>query len=141
MTVLVPAVPALTACRHYLLDRLAAYGNPLPVGVKPPNGDPVSYALLSRPGVNRDTPYMGHYLIRVLVFDEDVTRLERNADLVHGLMLAPRRLKIVVPDEGTVWITSATHSSGPSDHDDPDVPLFGRESAVYWTIGLKKRSP
>ncbi|AHZ95576.1 tail terminator [Mycobacterium phage Paola] len=136
MTVLVPPVGPVTAARRYLLDELDARGNTLPVGMSPPAGTPTSYALLSRPGTNK-TPFLGHYLIRVRVFDRDVVRLERNADLLHGLMLSAVHRKVTVPGEGSVWITGATHHYGPGELDDEDVPLFGMQSAVFWTIGLK----
>ncbi|AXQ53035.1 tail terminator [Mycobacterium phage Rando14] len=136
MTVLVPPVGPITAARRYLLDELAARGNALPVGPSAPAGEPTSYALLSRPGTNK-APFLGHYLIRVRVFDRDVVRLERNADLLHALMLAAVHRKVTVPGEGSVWITAATHHYGPAELDDEDVPLFGMQSAVFWTIGLK----
>lgn len=136
MTVLAPAVGPLTAARRYLLDELAARGNPLPVGLEPPQGQPQYYTLLSRPGSNTEA-YLGHFLIRVRTFDSDVVRLERNADLLHRLMLHATRRRIDVPGEGSVWITGATHHYGPGELDDPDVPLYGLQSAVFWTIGLR----
>lgn len=136
MTVLVPPVGPLTAARRYLLDELAARSNPLPVGPTEPDGEPTSYALLSRPGLSR-APFLGHYLIRLRTFDKDLVRLERNADLLHALMLAAVHKKITVPDEGSVWITAATHHYGPEELNDDEVPLFGMQSAVFWTIGLK----
>ncbi|QAX95555.1 tail terminator [Mycobacterium phage Nibb] len=136
MTVLVPPVGPLTAARRYLLDELAARGNPLPVGGEVPDGEPVSYALLSRPGTSTDV-FLQHSLIRVRVYDGDLVRLERNADLVHRLLLHAVHKHIVVPDEGAVWITGATHEYGPADFDDKRVPLFGMQSAVFWTIGLR----
>ncbi|QNJ58239.1 tail terminator [Mycobacterium phage Ellie] len=136
MTVLLPPVPPTAAARRYLLDELAARGNPLPVGYEPPKGKPTSYALVSRPGTNTRV-FLGDFLIRVRVFDTDYVRLERNADLLHRLMLHAGHRKVVVPDEGEVWITAATHHYGPGDLDDPDVPMAGKQSAVFWTIGLR----
>lgn len=136
MTVLLPPVPPTAAARRYLLDELAARGNPLPVGYTPPKGTPKSYALVSRPGTNTQV-FLGHFLIRIRVFDTDLVRLERNSDLLHRLMLHAVHRKVVVPDEGEVWITAATHEYGPGDLDDPDVPMAGKQSAVFWTIGLR----
>ncbi|AYR01081.1 tail terminator [Mycobacterium phage LeMond] len=136
MTVLVPPVGPLTAARRYLLDELAARGNPLPVGGEVPDGEPVSYALLSRPGTSTDV-FLQHSLIRVRVYDSDLVRLERNADLLHRLLLHAVHKLVVVPDEGAVWITGATHEYGPADLDDRRVPLAGMQSAVFWTIGLR----
>lgn len=132
---LVPSVGPLVAARAYLLDELAARANPLPVGANPPEGEPSSYALLSRPGSDRDV-FLGHFLIRVRVFDSDVVRLERNADLLHALLCGANHRKVHTPG-GDVWITGAAHHYGPADLDDPDVPLFGMQAAVFWTIGLK----
>ncbi|AEK09828.1 tail terminator [Mycobacterium phage Pixie] len=142
MTILLPPVGPISAARTYLLDELAARNNPLPVGVEPPEGEPQPYALLSRPGTNSDV-FLGHFLLRLRVFDTDVVRLERNADLLHRLMLHATHKRIVVPPTeggdpgGAVWITAAAHEFGPADLDDPDVPMFGLHSAVFWTIGLK----
>lgn len=132
---LVPPVGPLVAARAYLLDELAARSNPLPVGVTPPAGEPVSYALLSRPG-GAVREFLADYLIRVRVFDSDAVRLESNADLLHRLMLTVSHRRIVT-DSGAVWIAGATAQSGPSSLDDPDVPLFGMQMAVFWTIGLR----
>ncbi|QFG08405.1 tail terminator [Mycobacterium phage Guanica15] len=137
MTVLVPPVPPLTAARRYLLDELAARNNPLIVEQQTtPEGSPTSYAILSRPGTNTDV-FLQHTLIRVRVYDDDLVRLERNADLLHRLLLHAVRRHIVVPDEGEVWVTSTQHEYGPADFDDRRVPLAGMQSAVFWTIGLR----
>ncbi|QFP94804.1 tail terminator [Mycobacterium phage Marshawn] len=136
MTVLVPPVGPLTAARRYLLDELAARGNPLPVGQEVPDGSPTSYALLSRPGTSTEV-FLQHSLIRVRVFDDDLVRLERNADLLHRLLVHAVHRKVVVPDEGEVWITNARHEFGPADFDDKRVPLPGMQAAVFWTIGLR----
>ncbi|ALF01390.1 tail terminator [Mycobacterium phage Enkosi] len=133
---LVPPVPPLTAARRYLLDELAARNNPLPVGGEVPEGSPDSYALLSRPGTSTDV-FLQHTLIRVRVFDSDLVRLERNADLLHRLLLHATHKHIVVPGEGEVWVTAATHEFGPAELDDRRVPLAGLQSAVFWTIGLR----
>ncbi|UVD40873.1 tail terminator [Mycobacterium phage Kashi_VT1] len=137
MTVLVPPVGPLTAARRYLLDELAARGNPLLVEQQTvPEGSPTSYAILSRPGTSTDV-FLQHSLIRVRVYDNDLVRLERNADLLHRLLLHAVHRKVVVPDEGEVWITGATHEYGPAEFDDRRVPLPGYQSAVFWTIGLR----
>ncbi|AHB79547.1 tail terminator [Mycobacterium phage Validus] len=136
MTVLVPPVGPLTAARRYLLDELAARNNPLPVGGEVPDGSPDSYALLSRPGTSTDV-FLQHSLIRVRVYDADLVRLERNADLLHRLLLHAVHKHIVVPDEGAVWITATKHNYGPAELDDKRVPLPGMQSAVFWTIGLR----
>lgn len=134
MTVLVPAVGPLVAARSYLLSELSQRGNDLPVGVTPPPGSPTRYALLSRPGSNNRV-FLSDFLIRVRVFDGDAVRLERDADLLHRLMLSVSRT-LITTSEGSVWVTAATQQSGPSTLDDPDIPLFGMQSAVFWTIGL-----
>lgn len=141
MTVLIPAVGPLVAARAYLLDALTERGNPLPVGVTPPAGtNPQSYALLSRPGSATRAPFLGDFLIRVRVFDADAVRLERNADLLHRLMLAATHT-FITTTEGAVWITAATQQTGPASLDDPDVPLFGMQSSIFWTIGLHPEPP
>lgn len=134
MTVLMPAVGPLVAARTYLLNELAARSNTLPVGVTPPAGTPESYALLSRPG-GATRAFVADYLIRVRVFDADAVRLERNADLLYRLMLSASH-QLISTTEGDVWVTAATSQTAPSSLDDPDVPLFGMQSAVFWTIGL-----
>ncbi|ASR85028.1 tail terminator [Mycobacterium phage PhelpsODU] len=141
MTVLVPPVGPLTAARRYLLDELAARSNPLPVSQVVPEGSPTSYTLLSRPGTTTDV-FLQHSLIRLRTFDDDLVRLERNADLLHRLMLHAVHRHIVVPaaaDDpgGEVWITGAKHEFGPASLDDKRVPLPGMQSAVFWTIGLR----
>ncbi|AOT23137.1 tail terminator [Mycobacterium phage Taquito] len=136
--ILLPPVGPLVASNTYLHDELAARNNPLPVGITPPGGTPTSYALLSL--VNTNTrAFLADYLIRVRVFDGDAVRLENNANLLHRLMLhAVRRL--IVTSEGSVRINGTKHHYGPADLDDPDVPLFGKELAVFWTIGLQAES-
>ena len=139
MTILMPPVGPLVAARAYLLEELAARDNPLSVGIVPPAGNPDSYVLLSRPG-SAVRIFLGDYLIRFRVCDSDAVRLERNADLIHRLLLRPTNT-LVDTDEGQVRIISATAQSGPSSHDDPDVPLFGLHGAVFWTIGLQPEPP
>ena len=136
---LVPPVGPLVAARAYLLDELAARDNPLSVGVIPPAGEPNSYALLSRPG-GAVRAFLADYLIRVRVFDADAVRLEQNADLLHRLMLTVAHRQITT-DQGAVWIAGAKAQSLPSSLDDPDVPLFGMQMAVFWTIGLRPETP
>lgn len=140
MTVLIPAVGPLVAARTYLLAQLAARGNDLPVGVTPPPATNVdSYALLSRPGSNSRV-FLGDYLIRIRVFDSDAVRLERNCDLLHRLMMSAAHT-FIDTSEGSLWVTGATQQTGPSSLDDPDIPLFGMQSAVFWTIGLHPEPP
>lgn len=138
--VLMPPVGPLVAARAYLLDELAARGNPLPVGVTPPAGtNPQSYALISRPG-GAARVFLADYLIRVRVFDADAVRLERNADLLHRLMLTASHRRVDT-EQGSVWVSAATAQSGASSLDDPDIPLFGMQFAVFWTIGLRPEQP
>lgn len=135
MAVLVPAAGPLVAARTYLLAELSARDNDLPVGVVPPTGQPDHYALLSRPGSSMRA-FLGDYMVRVRVFDRDAVRLEQNTDLLHRLMLHAVHTPITVGDTD-VWVTGATAQLGPSDFDDDDVPLFGMQFAVIWTIGLR----
>lgn len=135
MSVLMPAVGPLVAARAYLTTQLSARGNALPVAITPPSGQPQSYALLSRPG-SATRLFLTDYMIRVRVYDADAVRLERNADLLYRLLLEANHLNISTP-HGSVWITGATDHMGPSTYDDDDVPLFGMQFAVFWTIGLR----
>lgn len=135
MTVLMPAVGPLVAARTYLLEQLAARGNNLPVGVTPPAGAPQPYAVLSRPG-SATRLFLTDYMIRVRVFDTDAVALERNADLLYRLMLEANHLNISTP-HGSVWVTGANDHMGPATFDDDDVPMFGMQFAVFWTVGLR----
>jgi hypothetical protein len=134
MSVLMPVVGPLVAARAYLLEELAARDNPLPVGITPPGGQPQSYALLSRPGsVTRE--FLADYMIRVRVFDGDAVQLERNADLLYRLMLEANH-RLIYTSLGSMWVTGATDHMGPATFNDGDVPLFGMQFAVHWTVGL-----
>lgn len=135
MTLLLPPVGPLVAARTYLLEELDARDNPLPVGVTPPEGDPQSYALISRPG-GADRVFLTDTMIRVRIYDADMVRLERNADLLTRLLLTVSHRRIET-SEGSVWITGATPHMAPAPMDDDDVPLFGMQSAVFWTMGLR----
>lgn len=135
MTFVVPVGP-LVAARAYLRGKLDVLGNPLPVGVTPPSGKPTSYALLSRPGSSERSLITNDYLIRVRVFNADAVTCEDNCELVWSLLKAANHIKVATP-KGDVWITAATDHAGPSDIDDPDVPLFGSQCAVFWTIATK----
>lgn len=135
MTVLLPPVGPLVAARTYLLDELAARGNTLPVGVTPPAGTPESYALLSRPG-GATRMFLADYSIRVRVFDNDTVQLERNAELLYRLLLEANHRRIDTVD-GSVWITGAMSQMAPATFNDPDIPLWGMQCAVFWTIGLQ----
>ncbi|AXH46853.1 tail terminator [Mycobacterium phage Aminay] len=137
--ILVPPVGPLVAARAYLLDELAGRDNPLQVGLTPPGGTPTSYALLNLSGTNPRV-FLADFLIRVRVFDRDAVRLENNANLIHRLMLHAVSRKIHTT-EGDVTISAATHQFGPADLDDPDVPLAGKQLAVFWTIGLRPEKP
>jgi hypothetical protein len=148
VTLLLPPIGPLIAARSYLLSELSARENPLPVGIKPPPGEPNSYALLSRPG-RKIRQFLGDYLIRVRVFDSDAVRLESNTDLLSALMLKPAHTQITIEDTSeqdgwatvrSMWVTGTKESFGPMDHDDPDVPLFGMQFATFWTIGLQPES-
>ena len=134
-----PPLGPLVAARAYLLEELAARDNPLTIGVSPPAGEPTSYALLSRPG-GSVRAFLADYLIRVRVFDADAVRLEQNTDLLHRLLLTVSHRRITT-EHGSVWIAGATAQSGPSTFDEPDVPLFGMQMAVFWTIGLRPEVP
>lgn len=138
MTVLMPAVGPLVAARTYLLDQLDARNNSLPVGISPPAGQPQCYALLSRPGSSTRL-FLTDYMIRCRVYDTDVVRLERNADLLYRLLLEANHVDIVTP-HGTVWVTGATDHMGPATYDDDEVPLHGMQFAVHWTVGLHPES-
>ena len=135
MTVFLPAAGPLVAARTYLLDELGRRDNQLPVGRTPPVGDPQPYALLSRPG-GSTRAYLADYMIRVRVFDTDAVRLEDNSELIHRLLLAAGHHRVVTPT-GPVWVTGTSSQMGPSDLDDPDVPMFGSQLAVWWTLGLR----
>ena len=137
--VLVPPVGVLVAACTYLRAELDARGNALPLGVSPPPGPPQPYGLITRPG-GAARGYLGDYMVQVSVFDTDVIRLERNADLMWRLLLSAGHTKIDT-SEGSVWITGATNSSAPYGVDDPDVPMFGMRMSVFWTIGLRPERP
>lgn len=136
MTVYVPAVPPLISARAYLRAELDRRSIDLPVGVVPPPGEPRPYVLLSRPGGNANA-FLANYLLRVRVFDFDAVELEKNTELLHRLMLAASHTKVQTP-LGDVWVTAATHQMSPAEFDDPAVPMFGYQFAVFWTFGLRK---
>ncbi|TWS20779.1 hypothetical protein FK529_05485 [Tsukamurella asaccharolytica] len=136
LTLGVPVGPTAAAVA-YLEGELAQRGNPLPIGVTPPPGRPTSYALLSRSGQHQRNPFVVDYMIRVRCFDADAEQCERNADLLWTLMRAVGHRKITT-SQGAVWISSATPGdSGPALLDDLDVPLFGLQFGMFWTIALK----
>lgn len=134
MAVLMPPVGPLVAARTYLLDELALRDNTLAVGITPPPGQPQPYALLSRPG-STTRLFLTDFMIRVRVYDTDAVQLERNADLLYRLMLEVNHQQIVT-ELGSVWVTGATDHMGPATYDDGDVPMFGMQFAVHWTVGL-----
>lgn len=134
--VLRPAVSPLAAARVYLKAELAGRGVVLPVGVSEPAGRPKRFALLQRMGSHDRSLFTTDYLIRVRVFDEDSVLAESNADLVYGLLMMARHRRIDVGGSH-VWVSGTDHQMGPSDFEDPDVPLFGFQLAVYWTLALK----
>lgn len=133
-----PAVGPLVAARTYLLDELAVRDNPLPVAITPPSGQPTQYALLSRPG-STTRLFLTDYMIRVRVYDADAVQLERNADLIYRLLLEANHIRIDTT-EGSVWVNGAADHMGPATYDDTDVPLFGMQMAVFWTVGLRPES-
>lgn len=139
MSVLIPAVGPLVAARAYLLDELAARDNPLPINIGPPQGQPQSYALLSRPG-SATRNFLTDYMIRVRVYDADAVQLERNADLLYRLLLEVNHRNIDT-EHGSVWVTGSTDHMGPATYDDDEVPLHGMQAAVFWTIGLQPETP
>lgn len=120
------------------MDALADRDNPLKVGITPPAGNPVSYALLSRTG-GAVRVFLADYLIRLRVFDADAVRLEANADLLHRLMLTAVHQRVETV-QGAVWVSAARSQMGPSSLDDSSVPLFGMQSAVFWSIGLRSET-
>ena len=139
MAVFKPAVGPLVAARTYLLTEHAGRGNDLPVGITPPPGQPNAYALLSRPGSSTRL-FLTDYMIRVRIYDADAVALERNADLLYRLMLEANHLNIATP-HGSVWINGAADHMGPASYDDNEVPLFGMQFAVFWTVGLRPEVP
>lgn len=134
--VLRPAVGPLAAARVYLLSELAVRGVDLPVGVSEPPGKPSRFALLQRSGSHDRSLVTTDYLIRVRVFDADSVVAESNADLVYGLLMMARHRRIEVGARH-VWVSGTGHQLGPSVLEDPDVPLFGFQLAVFWTLALK----
>lgn len=134
--ILAPPIGPLVAARTYLLAALQERGNALPVGVTPPPGQPASFALLSRLGSHDRSRFTTDYLIRVRIFDADAVRAEDNADLIYGLLFHARHQKITVGAR-SVWVSGTDHQLGPSQLDDPDVPLHGYQVAVYWTLATK----
>jgi hypothetical protein len=143
--ILAPAIEPLLAFRQYLNDEMnirsgsiiTTSGNPLTADVIPPSANPpTSYVLISRPGRSQATMFTADYLLRACVFDNDSVNAARNADIVHAIMMSANHRRIST-DDGVLWITKATHQYGPAEFDDPDVPLFGYQMAVFWTVSLK----
>lgn len=144
--ILAPAVGPLTACRYYLAAELAARSIDLPVGVTSPEGRLNQYVQLARAGSNQRNLVTCDYLLRARVFDADSVACERNADLVHLLMMNARHRKITTP-EGDVWVSGSHHQFGPAsalavsntELDDSNIRLFVYQIAVFWTFGLKPK--
>jgi hypothetical protein len=137
MTLLINPVGSLVACRTYLRAELDDRGNDLPIEVRVPAGAALGpYALLSRVG-GTTRGFLVDHLLRVRVFDADMVRLEANVDLLHRLMLEVMAARIDT-ERGAVFITGATPQLGPSELNDPDIPLPGMQFAVFWTIGLRR---
>lgn len=141
MTLLAPTMPPLGACREYLKAKLAERTIALPIGVDAPATPegapgPTHYALVSQLGSNQLGP-VGEYLLRVKVFNADAWTCAQHALFLHAALLGAAQTKIVVPGEGSLWVTGTEHQMGPADLDDPDVPLFGQQMAVFWTTPLK----
>lgn len=134
-----PTMEPAIACRAYLTRRLYDHGiaeEYLPVGATPPAGTPRRYVLLNQLDSRRRGP-LADYMLRARVFNEDAFEVGQHGTLLHGALLAAAQVKVVFPDVGTLWITGTEHVSGPSDLDDPDVPLFGQAMTVWWTVALK----
>lgn len=131
-----PTMEPAIACRAYLLRRLADRGIDLPVGATPPEGKPTRYVLVNQ--VDSDPRVIvSDYLLRARVFNEDVFQLGQHATLLHAALLGAAQARIVFPDVGELWVTGTRHVSGPSDLDDPEIPLFGQAISVLWTVALK----
>lgn len=138
MTLVEPASPPLAACRAYLEQKLAARGDgfDLPVGNTPPEGIPTAYILLSQLGTEPRGP-VSDYLIRARLFNADSWACVKQASYVHAALMGAAQHRIVIPAVGALWVTGTTHQMGPADLDDPDVPLFGQQMAVFWTVAVK----
>ena len=135
-----PTMEPAIACRAYLTrwlaDRRGISEEYLPVGATPPEGEPKRYVLLNQIDSRRRGP-VADYLLRARVFDEDAYECGQHTTLLHAALLGAAQVHVVFPDVGDLWVTGTEHQAGPSDLDDPDVPLFGQAVAVFWTVALK----
>lgn len=131
-----PTMEPVIACRAYLEQRLADRNTDLPVGATPSEGKPTRFVLLNQLDSRRRGP-VADYLLRARVFNEDAFVCGQHATLLHAVLLAAAQVRVVFPGVGELWVTGTEHQAGPSDLDDPDVPLFGQAMAVFWTVALK----
>ena len=136
MTLVAPESPPLAACRVYSEQKLTARGYDLPVDATPPDGEPTAYVLLSQLGTVPRGP-VTDYLLRARLFNADPWACIQQAQYLHAALLGAAQHRIVIPDVGALWVTGTSHQMGPADLDDPDVPLFGQQMAVFWTVALK----
>jgi hypothetical protein len=134
-----PAIEPAIACRAYLTQALAARNITeefLPIGATAPDGEPRRYVLLSQVDSRQRGP-VADYLLRARVFNEDAFECGQHTTLLHAALLGAAQVRVVFPNVGELWVTGTEHQSGPSDLDDPDVPLFGKAVTVFWTVALK----
>lgn len=137
MTMLAPSMEPVIAAGAYLTRRMADRGIELSIGATPPDGQPTRYVLLNQID-SRHRAFLGDYLIRARVFNEDAYECGQHATLLHAALLGASQTKVVFPDVGSLWVTGTEHQAGPSDIDDDEhKPLFGQAMAVFWTVSLK----
>ena len=135
-TVLFPAVQELA--RVFLTDQLTTRGKAMPVGTKNPARMPAKWIRLESQGGPRDLwewrPMVNLYLYN----RQSEVDIERDANLVHSLMLDAAGVPILMEDdhpEPYQWIRKAQHISGPSpvkDDDLPDLDVF--RIVVVWHV-------
>lgn len=128
-----PTMEPAVAAGAYLTRRLLDRGIDLSVGATPPKGKPTRYVLVNQVD-SRRRGYLADYLLRVRVFNEDAFECGQHGTLLHAALLGAAQTRIVFPDVGQLWVTGTEHVNGPSDLDDPDVPLFGQAMTVFWTV-------
>ena len=131
-----PTMEPVIAAGAYCTRRMADRGIDLSVGATPPEGEPRRYVLLNQVD-SRRRGFLADYLIRARVFNEDAYECGQHTTLLHADLLGAAQVKVVFPDVGELWVTGTEHQAGPSDIDDPDLPLFGQAVAVFWTVALK----
>ena len=131
-----PTMEPVIAAGAYLTRKMSDRGIDLSVGATPPEGEPTRYVLLNQVD-SRRRGFLADYLIRARVFNEDAYECGQHTTLLHADLLGAAQVKVVFPDVGELWVTGTEHQAGPSDIDDPDLPLFGQAVAVFWTVALK----